>query len=415
MQPARNIMKKFFFLFKILLATLLLLWVFSKAHWSDYVTTNNQAGAKSYSLAANQDLTNSNISTYVVKEGVLWWAKNIELQKSDLEPVKNTGIFVRKGVLSCVQNMNITMLIAAFLFYLVGITSITLRYNGLLKAQGIDIPFMKLYRLSFLGLFYSSIIPGSIGGDLVKAYYVNKHTEKTAEVLMSTFIDRFAGLVGFTLMSFITLAIALALELASIQQLKIAILAVLVATGLSAAILLLILSGKFRKFLRLERIYNKTSVAHHFAAAGNSTKIYRERPSVLAKAFGFTAINQIFVISSCAFIGFSIGLNIPFWSYYLYTPLIFIISAIPVTPGGVGVTENLYVKFFSIAAIGTVAPDVSMILVLAMFARLIPILWGIPGLWVVATGHKVPKSDIMQAELDVKEMNEEFRTRTLEK
>ena len=408
MQIKSKAFKRIFFLAKILLAMLLLFWVLSKAHWNDYVKTSKKNNHKSYVVIKKDNLSNASISTVKVQEGMLWWARSLEISKSDIDPVDKTGKLIRKGVLSCVETINIPMFIGAFVCYLIALIVTGARFTVLLKAQNIFIKFGKIIRLSFLGQFYNSVIPGTVGGDLVKAYYINKHTRKTAEVLMSVFIDRLAGLINFSLVAALTLTIAILFGLAPLSQLKLAIVSATIAICLSGSIMLLILSPKFRKILRLERIYSKTSIAHHFAAAGNSTKIYREKPAVLAKVFGFTILNQFFVIGSCALLGLALNLQVPFWSYYLYIPLIFIIGAVPVTPGGVGIVENLYVKFFTLAAVGTVAPDVSLIIAFAMLARLVPIVLGIPGMWVVATGLKIPNTDAIQAELDISEMNEEY-------
>jgi uncharacterized membrane protein YbhN (UPF0104 family) len=95
-----------------------------------------------------------------------------------------------------------------------------------------------------------------------------------------------------------------------------------------------------------------------------------------------------------ALTGLSLSLPTAWYNYFVYVPLIYIIGAVPLTPGGVGWIENWYVKFFQTAICGA-----SAILVLALLARLIPVLWGLPGAVVAVTGSKVPAVDSMQAEL----------------
>jgi hypothetical protein len=78
----------------------------------------------------------------------------------------------------------------------------------------------------------------------------------------------------------------------------------------------------------------------------------------------------------------------------VYLPLIYIIGAVPITPGGVGLVENLYVEFFQGPGV-----NASTIVAMAMFARILPMLWGLPGLWVAIHGPKLPPSEQMQQEL----------------
>ncbi|MCK4277128.1 MAG: hypothetical protein KAX78_11470, partial [Phycisphaerae bacterium] len=68
------------------------------------------------------------------------------------------------------------------------------------------------------------------------------------------------------------------------------------------------------------------------------------------------------------------------------------------SPGGLGVIESLYVKFFAVGAIGA-----SQILPLALLARGIPMFWTLPGLVVAITGSKLPPAAVMEAELGLAE------------
>jgi hypothetical protein len=114
------------------------------------------------------------------------------------------------------------------------------------------------------------------------------------------------------------------------------------------------------------------------------------------------------VVSHLAFVGFvalmGASLSIPAgpMEYFLYVPLIYIIGAIPLTPGGVGWVENWYLRFFQGPACGA-----STILVLALLARLVPMLWGLPGGLVWITGASVPAPEVIEAELSAGEQAED--------
>jgi uncharacterized membrane protein YbhN (UPF0104 family) len=164
------------------------------------------------------------------------------------------------------------------------------------------------------------------------------------------------------------------------------------------------LSARFRRLFHLQKLYQRLPVAHHIAAAGDAAQLYRRRLGALAKAIGFTVGAQVIWICSITLIGVSLGLSahLKWYNYFTYIPLIYIIGALPLTPGGVGVVEGLYIRFFCVGGAGAVAAGVtpSEILALAMFARFIPILWGLPGIVVAITGPKLPKAEQMQAELE---------------
>lgn len=71
------------------------------------------------------------------------------------------------------------------------------RWRLLLMSQGIQISFWNTFKLGMLGQFFSSIIPGTVGGDLVKAVYVaRRYPDRKAKTLSTIFLDRLMGLFG---------------------------------------------------------------------------------------------------------------------------------------------------------------------------------------------------------------------------
>ena len=101
------------------------------------------------------------------------------------------------------------------------------------------------------------------------------------------------------------------------------------------------------------------------------------------------------VIGSIALIGLSLNMDAPWYAYFVYVPVIFIIAAVPITPGAVGLTELLYQMAFAEGC------NPSKVIVLALLARLIPMFWGLPGAVVAVTGTKLPKAKDMEAALQV--------------
>ena len=47
-------------------------------------------------------------------------------------------------------------------------------------------------------------MPGAVGGDLLKAWYVTKHTDRKIAGVLSVFVDRLIGLVALVLMAVAT-------------------------------------------------------------------------------------------------------------------------------------------------------------------------------------------------------------------
>ena len=80
------------------------------------------------------------------------------------------------------------------------------RWLLLLRALKYNIGWLHAFKLQLTGFFFNTVMPGAVGGDLVKVMYVirdNKELGKTP-ALMSVFIDRLLGMLGLFLIGTFT-------------------------------------------------------------------------------------------------------------------------------------------------------------------------------------------------------------------
>ena len=307
----------------------------------------------------------------------------------------------RDGVLSALGKLHWGVAVAGAMGFGISLILTGVRFWLLLRAVEIRIPLATSIRLTFLGQFYNMIVPGTIGGDAVKAWEISRHTGRVAPVLVTVVTDRLIGLGDFVLLSLLSVTICLGFDLVPWSELRLGAMATFLAAGLCGGGLVLMVSPKLRRALRLDRLYRRTSIAHHFEAAGDSATMLATHSRILLLAWAISTIGHIFFLGGIALLGMGMGLNVPWWSYFIYLPLIQVLAAIPITPGSVGITEELYIRSF-VSAGGTA----SIILPMALLARIIPMLWALPGLWVVLRGSTLPKADELAAELHQREEQE---------
>ena len=352
---------------KLVVAAGLLVWVFSKAHWSDYVQLPDG-------------------KTAAVVEG----------------SPPPAGAEVRPGLRSVLADIHWGWFAAAVVAPALSLSFASLRWGYLCRRLGIALSHWQALKLGYLGQFFNMVVPGTVGGDLVKVWYVHQSSHKPAEALVSVFVDRLVGMVELVLMAAVMLAIVLGLGLDTFDRLREPVISVAVIAAISAVALALLLSRRLRAALGLERLWRRTSVAHHFEAAGKSVQTLKEHPRILVSMLLQTVGTHIVFVGGIGLIGVAMGLQVPFWSYFVYLPLIYVIGAIPITPGGVGLIEGLYVGFFTAA--GNVGA--SQVIAMAMVARILPMLWGLLGIPVLVTGPRLPKTEDMQSELEQAEEEE---------
>lgn len=80
---------------------------------------------------------------------------------------------------------------------------ISFRWETILRARSqVHLPISGLLKITWIGQFFSSVLPGSVSGDLVKMLYVQKYDSSFSKkfILASIFIDRLMGLCGLILL-----------------------------------------------------------------------------------------------------------------------------------------------------------------------------------------------------------------------
>src|SRR6266478_5224348 len=76
------------------------------------------------------------------------------------------------------------------------------RWKYLLQAQDVHLPYRDAFSLTMIGALFNIVIPGAVGGDVMKGYYVSRRAgPRRAHALTTILMDRVLGLVGLVLLA----------------------------------------------------------------------------------------------------------------------------------------------------------------------------------------------------------------------
>ncbi len=76
------------------------------------------------------------------------------------------------------------------------------RWKILLDSKGIILSFKEVFRLTLIGQFFNFAVPGGVGGDVIKGYYIiKKYPQHKINAGMTVLIDRVFGLVAMLLLA----------------------------------------------------------------------------------------------------------------------------------------------------------------------------------------------------------------------
>jgi uncharacterized membrane protein YbhN (UPF0104 family) len=273
---------------------------------------------------------------------------------------------------------------------------IAFRWWLLLRAQAIYIAPGTAVRLYFLGLFYNNVMPGSVGGDLLKAWYVTKHTEKRLAGALSVVVDRFIGLIGLTCMAVIAYLLLAPGSLGGPAESKPGgvgpwlgqhkNLIFWLVVGIVAVLVVVLVQpyGHARLRRALGRVVHRGTGL--LLEAKDATLIYCRKPLTVLWATLLTFIAQSVVILAFWLLGSSLGIRAGLTHYFFIFPVTWVVGALPISIAGLGVVEAGTVALF-VRMTGTPEEGV---FALVLCQRFIWVAASLPGAAVHLLGSHLP-------------------------
>jgi len=261
-------------------------------------------------------------------------------------------IFKKAGlqnIISHLQSMDLRYFFLASLLYIVIVAIAALRWQLLLDEQ---YPTHQLFSLYFIGSFFNHILPGTVGGDSVKIYYLYKDTRRSGSSIGSVFLDRYIGLVALLFIGLVSSIIAnRELSQIGLQWLIPSVLAVFIAGSLLVFGLRI---GKRFSFMR-----NFYDYFH----------LYLNKKATMVKTFILSLIIHFLTIGMVFVIALGMGQRLPFTALFVFMPIISTVTTIPITISGFGVREGAFTLLFGLIGIPPqICTSISFVWFLAMAA-----------------------------------------------
>jgi uncharacterized protein (TIRG00374 family) len=219
-----------------------------------------------------------------------------------------------------------------------------LRWRMVLEVQGLHLPWRRALGISFVAHFFNSFLLGSTGGDLIKAYYAARETHhKKTEAVVTVFIDRLIGLWALLLFA----AVMMIPNFALVRAHKgLAYPAIMILAMLSASTVILSVAfwgGVSKRFPNARQFLRRIPKGEYLERSLDSCRCFGAEKGFLAKVVGVSVILNIVWVFQVMTLANGLNLSVPPLALFVIVPTIFCISALPITPSGLGVRENLFV------------------------------------------------------------------------
>lgn len=242
--------------------------------------------------------------------------------------------------------MDIKYLLSALIPYLIFIIVSAWRWQVLLDYKKITMSYGKTTVVYFISLFFNNFLPTTVGGDVMRVFYSMR--EKKADALATVLADRILGFVGL-----FVFALGAVLYLLIYQNRREFL--SLMIIGLLGLILITYLLFSERVYAIFTPIIAKIKV---FRIGERLSNLHRTMTD-FGGAWGvivLCVVHSIIIQGLLAFAPFLVlrsmgNFEVSILPFFIYVPIINVISMIPVSLNGLGVRENFYVLLFARAGL----------------------------------------------------------------
>lgn len=233
------------------------------------------------------------------------------------------------------------------------------RLNIFFRVKEIFLPETQNMKLYLLGMFYNLFLPGGIGGDGYKVYWLKKKQgAKLKAVIWAALLNRASGLFGL-----------------------------LTLICISAAFITYDFRFNNYVFLLIPVLYLLYYLVLRF--------FFREFTPTLLRTSLFSVLIQFMQVLSAHFILMSLGLSHSFQDYWFLFLVSGIIFAIPVTLGGFGSREFVFVYASQFLVV-----DVNLAVAMGLLTYVLRAILSFTGVYYVAFPSKL---EVSQNKLEIGE------------
>jgi glycosyltransferase 2 family protein len=314
-------------LLRIAVTAVAVVVVIRMIRWQDYWMVVDTLDGK----AVYHDLDKIRSVSYLSRTYTVTWADGTVT--SAVQAAK------REGFLSLFDHTNKPLFFAMAAAMMVPFFLVSLRWWMLLRGHGFQPRMGQIFFITYAGAFFNNFLPGSVGGDLTKAILASSGEERKAAVAGTVILDRVIGLC-------VMIALGAASLTPNVGRFWIAgdRRLVYLIYGLFGAMVvgyLLYFSPPIRRLVG--RLPFKKTVAELdgvFRAAN-------EKKALVARAAGLSLVAQVSGILAIYGLAMAMGIGPGLWMFFVFEPIIFIVTAVPISVGGWGVQEYIYEKLFS--------------------------------------------------------------------
>lgn len=242
-------------------------------------------------------------------------------------------------------------LATGFCFLMFSAVCCTLRWYLLAAAQGLSLTFSSTFQLTMIGMFFNTFMPGSVGGDLIKAWYVaGREPKRKTKAIFTVILDRVIGLSVFFFYAAVTLLFYHRWldDHTELRLLAYGIWGFTLFSAIFSAVFFISLSYRLPGTQWVRSQLSRVKILYNLFEA---TVLYRHHARTIIASLGLSAASIFGMTVLFKLQGNSLGIPLELALYFFVVPIGLTISAAPILPGGIGVGQVAFYTLFQWAGL----------------------------------------------------------------
>jgi uncharacterized protein (TIRG00374 family) len=220
----------------------------------------------------------------------------------------------------------------------------SVRWQLLARPLGLDRPLHQFIAFYFIGMYFNLLLPTSVGGDVVRAWYLDGGSGRKLAAFLSVFVDRFSGLL--VLLALACVAVALC-PIALPAWIHVSVWGTIAAAvaGLVGFSIFDFRSSIAGKVPGVNRLSHKIE-----SVRAGSTHLLR--PGLVLSTTVLSLVVQASNVVLVWLVGRAIDAPVPASYYWILVPMVTLLTLLPISLNGMGVREWGTVLFLAPLGVG---------------------------------------------------------------
>ena len=209
------------------------------------------------------------------------------------------------------------------------------RWRVLLATFGRRIRWSDLLGALLVGSFFNQFLPSTIGGDVVRGWWIREDLDSATQSVTIVALDRFFGVLGMCALGIVAAVVEPDI-VARLPEFWV----VEILVGLGCVVLLALLRPESVAFARrvlaspiFGRLREKAMIVYR------GLKVMMHARGALAGAFFLSVLIQCFIVAQYLVFSFALALSINVWELAILVMVVTLVTWLPLTINGIGLRE----------------------------------------------------------------------------